>query len=212
VLVVANEDYEGVNPDYPPEVTAPKHEQAYVDALAARGIAASVWDMTSQGVPHHLGVRDHFDGVVWYLGDNRLTQDPEDLVTETFFGDFEDAAVAERQQYLTIAVRDFLNEAGKLVHAGETAAYYGQFGSDLGGIWYGLDGAPEQDCVVTFDPFSDCLLLADDFAQSYLGANSRSTSASPTGSKGWATWQGRPPPLAGRPWRTTRSTRQASSQ
>ena len=184
VLVVANEDYEGVNPDYPPEVTAPKHAQAYVDALAARGIAASVWDVTSQGVPHHLGVLDHFDGVVWYLGDNRLTQDPEDFVTETFFGDFEDAAVAERQQYLTIAVRDYLNEAGKLVHSGETAAYYGQFGSDVGGIWYGLDGAPEQDCVITFDPFSDCLLLADDFAQYYLGANSRSTTASPTGFEG----------------------------
>jgi hypothetical protein len=185
VLVVANEDYEGVNPTFPPGTSAPEHAQAYVDALAAEGIRASVWDVSKQGVPHHLGVLDHFDGVAWYLGDNRLTQDPEDLVTETFFGNLPDAAVAERQQFLTIAVRDYLNEGGKLVHTGETAGYHGVLGSAIGGIYYGLDGAPEQDCVVTSDPFSDCLLLADDFFQYYLGANSRSTVQSPVSFEGF---------------------------
>jgi Zinc carboxypeptidase/Immune inhibitor A peptidase M6 len=184
VLVVANEDYEGVNPTYPPAVTAPKYVQAYVEALAAEGVEASVWDVSSQGVPHHLGVLGHFDGVVWYLGDNRLTQDPEDFITEIGDDAVEDAAVAERQQYLTTAVRDRLNEGGKLVHTGETAAYHGVLGSVVGGIWYGLDGAPEEDCVVTVDLFSDCLLLADDFAQYYLGANTRSTVESPTGFQG----------------------------
>ena len=89
-----------------------------------------------------------------------------------------DSSVAEREQYLTIAVRDFLNEGGKLIHAGETSTYSGMlnndcFGGGLGGIYYGLDGAPDQECVVDFDPFSDCLLLADDFAQYYLGAFER---------------------------------------
>ena len=42
--------------------------------------------MSKQGVPHDLGVLGHFGSVVWYLGDNRLTQDAEDVVTETFFG------------------------------------------------------------------------------------------------------------------------------
>ena len=61
------------------------------------------------------------------------------------------------------------------MHAGETAAYYGLLGSaGFGGIYYGLDGAPEEECVVTVDPFSDCLLLADDFTQYYLGVDSRS--------------------------------------
>jgi len=37
-----------------------------------------------------------------YLGDNRLTQDPEDELTGTFaFGPLPDLAVAERQQYLS---------------------------------------------------------------------------------------------------------------
>ena len=62
-----------------------------------------------------------------------------------------------------MAVRDFLNEGGKLVHTGETAGYFGQLGGSIGGIYYGLDGAPDQDCVVSEDFFSDCLLLADDF-------------------------------------------------
>ncbi len=82
-------------------------------------------------------------------------------------------SVAERQQYLTIAVRDFLNEGGKLALAGETAAYYGQLGQCARRIYYGLDGAPDQDCVVTTDFFSDCLLLADDFTQYWLGAYDR---------------------------------------
>jgi Immune inhibitor A-like, MAM domain len=179
VLVLANEDYEGVNPDYPPSVTAPKYAATYVADLKAAGFKASVWDVSHQGVPHHLGVPGHFKGVVWYLGDNRLTQDPEDELTQIGSQQVEDAAVAERQQYLTISVRDYLNEHGKLVHSGETAGYFGALGSTIGGIYYGLDGAPSSDCVVTQDLFSDCLLLADDFYQYYLGAYSRSTATSP---------------------------------
>jgi hypothetical protein len=181
VLVLANEDYEGVNPTYPASVTAPKYAEAHVAALAARGYRASVWDVSKQGVPHDLGVLGHFDAVVWYLGDNRLTQDPDDELTQVGAAQIPDAAVAERQQYLTIAVRDYLNAGGKLVHAGETAGYFGStLGSTLGGIWYGLDGDAGADCVVTQDLFSDCLLLADDFYQYYLGVYARSTASEPT--------------------------------
>lgn len=184
VLVLANEDYEGVNPEPTPTGTGPKYAAAHVAALKAAGYNASVWDVSAQGVPHHLGVLRHFKAVVWYLGDNRLTQDPEDAEID-FFGDQEpDLAVAERQQYLTMSVRDYLNERGKVLHAGETAGYFGQLGSTVGGIYYGLDGAPESECVVTADLFSDCLLLADDFFQYYLGAYARSTAPNPTGFTG----------------------------
>ncbi len=186
VLVIANEDYTGVNPTYPPDVTAPKYLDEHVDALLANGVTPDVWDVDAQGVPHDLGVLSHYRIVVWYLGDNRLTQDPEDEFIDFFGGPVPDLAVAERQQYLTIAVRDFLNEGGKLLHAGETAGYFGLFGGPLGGIYYGLDGAPELPCAVTFDPFSDCLLLADDFFQYYLGAYARNilTAAGVVGTAG----------------------------
>ena len=178
-LVVANEDYEGVNPAYPANVTSPKYAAAHVDALDDAGYGASVWDVSAQGVPHHLGVLSHFKSVLWYLGENRLSQDPEDELTQIGSAQIPDAAVAERQQYLTLSVRDYLNERGKVLHAGETAGYFGVLGSTIGGIYYGLDGAPESDCVVTQDLFSDCLLLADDFYQYYLGAYSRATAPNP---------------------------------
>ncbi len=108
-----------------------------------------------------------------------MTRSPSSSVSE-----IPDLATAERQQYLTISVRDYLNERGKLVHTGETAGYFGLLGSALGGIYDGLDGEPAADCVVTADPFSDCLLLADDFVQYYLGAYSRSPVPSPTGFAG----------------------------
>lgn len=174
VLIIANEDYTGVNPEESPSGVGPKYLNAHLAALQANGVTADVWDVDAQGVPHDLGILSHYDAILWYLGDNRLTQDPEDALTDTFaFGPLADLSVAQRQQYLTLAVRDFLNEGGKLALAGETAAYYGQLGGALGGIYYGLDGAPDQDCVVTADFFSDCLLLADDFTQYWLGAYGR---------------------------------------
>jgi hypothetical protein len=181
VVVIADEDYEGVNPTYPASVTGPKYAKGYVDELKSKGIDAVVWDVSKQGVPHHLGVLDHFKAAVWYLGDNRLTQEPQDEEIDFLGGEEPDLAVAERQQYLTLSVRDYLNEGGKLLQTGETAAYYGRLGSQLGGIYYGLDGAPDQECAVTQDPFSDCLLLADDFSQYYLGAYGRGSVVSPTG-------------------------------
>ncbi|MET0997871.1 MAG: M14 family zinc carboxypeptidase [Marmoricola sp.] len=185
VVVIADEDYNGVNPTYSPPRTSAAYAATYVQALRRAGLGASVWDVSKQGVPHHLGVLGHFKGAVWYLAENRLTQDPEDEVTDTYFaGPLPDAAVAEREQDLTIAVRDFLNEGGKLVDTGETATYYGTLGSAVGGIYYGLNGDPTADCVVTDDPFGDCLLLADDFAQYYQGRFARSTSESPTGFTG----------------------------
>ena len=188
VLVLADEDLDGINPTYPAGTTTPKYAQQYVDALAAQGLTAALWDISAQGVPHDLGVLDHYKAVVWYYGDNRLTQDAEDRITATPIGNAPDSAVAEREQFTTMAVRDFLNAGGKLVVTGETAGYTGLLdailGGAIGGIYYGLDGAPDQDCAVTADFFSDCLILSNDFYQYYLGAFSRPVTSDPTGFTG----------------------------
>jgi hypothetical protein len=195
VLVIANEDYTGANPTYPAGTTAPKYAEAHVAAVEAAGYSADVWDVDAQGVPHDLGVLSHYDALLWYLGDNRITMDPEDVLTTTPFGDLPDVAVAERQQYLTMSVRDYLNEGGKLVHAGETAQYQGLSGiSDIvGGLYYGLNGDPTAECVVSPRPgggtdgfFEDCLILADDFRQYYLGAYTRTDTADPASIEGVA--------------------------
>ena len=118
VLVLADEDYTGVNPTYPPGTNAPQYAAAHLAAVRAAGYSADLWDLDKDGVPHDLGILSHYDAIVWYLGDNRYTQDPEDELIDTagIFGPRElpDIGVAEREQYLTMAVRDFLNEGGKL--------------------------------------------------------------------------------------------------
>jgi Zinc carboxypeptidase/Immune inhibitor A peptidase M6 len=190
VLIVANEDYTGVNPTYPAGTDSPKYARVHRRALRQAGYSADVWDVDRRGVPHDLGVLDHYDAVVWYLGDNRITQDPEDELTQTPFGNLPDLSVAERQQYLTMSVRDYLNAGGKLIHAGETAQYEGLLGiSDaVGGLYYGLNGDPEAECVISSVPgfFEDCLILANDFRQYYLGAFTRTDFTNPASVSGIA--------------------------
>ncbi len=195
VLVIANEDYEGVDPKYPGSVKNPKYDETHLQALEDAGYTADVWDVDAQGVPHDLGVLGHYDAVLWYLGDNRLTADREDVLTQTPLGDLPDMAVAERQQFLTMAVRDYLNEGGKLVHAGESAQHQGLegFSTAVGGLYYGLNGDVTADCVIQAQPnsqtagfFEDCLIMADDFRQYYLGAFTRTDNADPVGVTGVA--------------------------
>ena len=190
VLVLANEDYTGVNPDYPDSVTAPKYDEAHVAAIQAAGYDVDVWDVDADGVPHDLGVLGHYDAVVWYLGDNRITQDEEDELIQTPFGELPDIGVAERQQYLTLAVRDYLNDGGKLIHAGETAQYSGLpgIGDAVGGLFYASNGDETSECVVHTIPgfFEDCLILADDFRQYYLGAFARTDASGPDSVEGIA--------------------------
>lgn len=95
--------------------------QKYVDAVKANGRTAAVWDVAKQGVPHPLGVLSHFSAVVHYTGDpvpGAATQ---------------------------LALRDYLNEGGKLIESGERTGG----NVDLGEA------------------------LTDDFAQYYLGAYER---------------------------------------
>ncbi|MEW9548083.1 M14 family zinc carboxypeptidase [Nonomuraea sp. NPDC050783] len=186
VLVLANEDYTGLNHGSTGTATAPKHTATYQRALQSAGYGSEVWDVDAQGVPHHLGVLSHFKGVVWELGDNRLSQAQQDVVTQTPLGDLPDADVKRSQQDLTVAVRDYLNEGGKLLYTGETAAYYGILDTIIGGIYYGIDGDPDGDCVVTTVQglFDECLLLADDFTQYYMGVAGRLPRANPAGFTG----------------------------
>ncbi|MEU9038921.1 M14 family zinc carboxypeptidase [Streptomyces sp. NPDC048352] len=100
-----------------------QHAQEYVDALRAAGKPAAVWDVATQGVPHHLGVLSHFRTAVHYTGAG-APGGPTQL-----------------------AVRDFLNEGGRLIEAGELAGGRAEVGR----------------------------ALTDDFSQYYLGAYGRAS-------------------------------------
>ncbi|NED54832.1 hypothetical protein G3I24_28560, partial [Micromonospora aurantiaca] len=54
VLIVADEDYTGINPAYPNK--APRYTGQYADLVKAAGHRPLVWDIDKDGVPHDLGV------------------------------------------------------------------------------------------------------------------------------------------------------------
>ncbi|MFJ9341186.1 M14 family zinc carboxypeptidase [Streptomyces sp. NPDC101733] len=112
--------------------------QTYVDALRANGKSAAVWDVAVQGAPHHLGVLSHFRTAVHYTGAKAPGGDTQ------------------------LAVRDFLNEGGKLIEAGELAGGRAQVGR----------------------------ALTDDFSQYFLGAYGRASVSAPSGFTGAGTLNG----------------------
>jgi hypothetical protein len=178
VLLVVNEDYLGFAPEQP-GVVSPVFGGTYVDAIRAAGYSVDVWDVSRQGVPHDLAVLSHYNIVVWETGDNRLTQEASDVLTDTPFGPLPDLSVAESQQFLTIAMRDYINEGGRVLQTGEYVGYFGFFGGPLGGAYYGINGDPTAPCVVVSDFFDDCLIYSDDFAQYYQGVFVRSDFGAP---------------------------------
>jgi len=111
VLVVAAEDYTGASPVQDP--AGPHFAGEYVDALAANGQTADVYDVDAAGrvAPDALGVLSHYDAVVWETGN--------DLVTRTAGrggGNADRLALDELLEF-----RSYMNEGGKVMLGGDSA-------------------------------------------------------------------------------------------
>ncbi|MDQ4051188.1 MAG: zinc carboxypeptidase, partial [Actinomycetota bacterium] len=122
VLVVAAEDYTGASPLQDP---GPHYVDYYLDALAANGESADVYDVDASGrvAPDALGVLSHYDAAVWYTGD--------DVVTRTVGrgpGNLDRLALDEM-----LEMRAFMNEGGKVLYTGNWAGeqYTGNVGTQL---------------------------------------------------------------------------------
>ena len=165
-LVIADENYsgpvsipaqDGVGPDYADEAVA---------ALEANGVRADVYDVDANDMtaPHPLGVLGHYDLVVWEKGDDYVTRRPGQP------GQTGQARVAIETQ---LAVRDFLNEGGKLLFTGQHAGR-----QDAEGYEFRNFGFPEPDegaggrwCGAGDNESVDgCIPPDNDFQQYYLGA------------------------------------------
>ena len=112
--------------------------------------------------------------------------------------------------------RPRLHERGRQARSvdGELAQYYGDFGF-VGGTYYGLNGHPRPDCVdLRPDDFDDCLILADDFSQYWLGAGTRDHAGAGHRRQGHRRTAGRRPSPHGDSTgaRPTPSTRRAPSR
>jgi hypothetical protein len=110
VLVVAAEDYTGASPVQAP---GPHYAETYVDALAANGQEADVYDVDAAGrvAPDALGVLSHYDAVVWETGDNLITR-----TAGRGGGNADRLALDELLQF-----RSYMNEGGKVALAGDSA-------------------------------------------------------------------------------------------
>jgi hypothetical protein len=127
VLVVAAEDYTGASPVQTP---GPHFADTYVDALAANGEQADVYDVDASGrlAPDALGVLSHYDAVVWETGN--------DLVTRTAgrgAGNADRLALDEMLEF-----RSYLNEGGKVLFAGDSAGQ--QYTNNVGNQLYDPKG------------------------------------------------------------------------
>lgn len=95
---------------------------------------------------------DHYDAVLWYTGDDVITRDPG----------MRPGTAAKLANDLMLAVRDYLNQGGRLLYTGKYAGFQYAFG-------YEYDPVSGAACDPTTDA-DGCVALPDDFLQYYLGA------------------------------------------
>jgi hypothetical protein len=153
VLVLAAEDYSGISPVYRVS-TRPSYLSYYVDALAANGVGADVYDVDANGrrAPSALGVLSHYDAVIWYTGDDLITRE-RGMAPGT-------ASRLANDEMLQ--ARSFLNEGGRLLYTGKYAGFSQAFGYEFN---------IETNAPCNPDSAADgCQPLSDDFLQYYLGA------------------------------------------
>jgi hypothetical protein len=155
VLVLAAEDVTGISPPTTDGATSARYADEHVAAIEAAGLTADVYDMDTRGrqVPHHLGVLSHYKAVVWETGDDIIPRATGQV-----------PGTAARSAFqIELAVRDYLNEGGKLLHGGKYAGYASAANGD-----YVYQPNPPAECTNADDPV--CLPLLNDFQQYWLGA------------------------------------------
>ncbi|GGK04241.1 zinc carboxypeptidase [Pilimelia anulata] len=153
VLVLATEDVTGEAPKQ--TGTAAKYAGVHVEALKRAGYRPDVYDFDAHGrrAPHPLGVLSHYRAVVWETGDDEVIRNPG-----------QPAGTAARAALDTeLAVRDYLNEGGRLVLGGQHALRAQGTGENAS-----YDPSGTADCRTP--RVAPCLELSDDFLQYYLGA------------------------------------------
>jgi Zinc carboxypeptidase/Immune inhibitor A peptidase M6 len=184
VLVVSAEDYSGISPVYK-KTNGPSYLQYYLDALAANGIGADVYDVDANGrrSPDALGVLSHYKAVIWYTGDDVITREPG----------MSPGTASRLANDETLDVRAYLNEGGRLLYTGKYAGFEDAFG-------YEFQPETNAPCDPNDNGQDGCQPLSDDFLQYYLGAYFYNDGAG-TDSKGnTLDVSGVDNPFAGLPW------------
>lgn len=163
VLVMAAEDYSGKPGDaveFPAYAsrTQPNYLGYYTAALTAAGISYDVYDVDAEHrtAPDPLGVLSHYAAVVWYTGNDVLIR-AAGVPGATGTGKLANDEI--------LAVRDYLNDGGKVLYTGQNAAF-----GQVNAFPFNELGEPPYCDAVTPTNTPDCIALSDDFLQYWLGA------------------------------------------
>ncbi|MGV9309186.1 M14 family zinc carboxypeptidase [Nonomuraea sp. NPDC004354] len=154
VLILAAEDVTGISPAQ--GVTESKYVDDYAKAISEAGYTSDVYDIDKNGrkAPHPLGVLSHYQAVVWETGDDINPRSAGQVP----------GTIARHSVETEIAVRDYLNEGGKLLSAGKYAHYARNANQ---GFFFQPDPSLGE-CVVAATP--PCFEINNDFQQYWLGA------------------------------------------
>ncbi len=109
-LVVASEDYSGASPVQTP---GPHYASYYLNALAANGVDADLYDVDASGrkAADALGVLSHYKAVIVEKGDDVITREPGWTPGNA-------SRIAQDEAF---ELREFMNEGGKALYAGKNA-------------------------------------------------------------------------------------------
>ncbi len=168
VLVMSAEDYSGRSPG--PLSDVPLYLESYTQALTDNGVGFDVYDVDANGrvAPSTLGILSHYKSVIWYTGEDLYTREPSQPGG---------TGVSKLLDDEILAVRDYLNEGGKVLATGKTA---------LQGAWDGflynpLGAPPGPFCASNQtqgngnadDPVGqveNCVATSNDILQYWFGA------------------------------------------
>jgi hypothetical protein len=164
VLVLAAEDYTGPTPA--DADGAPNYLDGYVQALTVAGSPPDVYDVDAMArrAPHPLGVLSHYDAVIWYTGDDYLTREP---------GQVPGTGTSRLALDEVVAVRDYINEGGKVFLGGKHAGQQYFEGFEFRNEGFAQPNEDQQGkwCDALRDESRDgCIAHTNDFFQYYLGA------------------------------------------
>ena len=115
-----------------------------------------VYDVDAHGrrAPDPLGVLGHYSHVVWYTGDDYVPREPDAPGG---------SGITKRAVDTQNAVRDFINDGGKLFYTGKNAGRVFAEG-------YAYNPFQDEEGTYCQDDNPTCIIVQDDFLQYWLGA------------------------------------------
>ncbi len=170
VLVLSAEDYTGLSPNAAP-TAGPAYLSTYLEALSDAGIPADVYDIDANGRNHAdlHGVLGHYRAVVWYTGLDDYVRDPGQTVGVTKMYDDQ-----------MVAIRDYLNEGGKVLVTGQRAlqSAWSQYAyNPLGRFPDKPQCRSNTSSTGPVGQLENCVVVSNDFMQYWMGANARANQA-----------------------------------